>query len=82
MERMVARAQAGQSHQQSYTAVFEPADEGGYVVTCPALPGLVTEGGTLAEARDWAKDAVRVYVESLIEDGLSVAESEGFEQRG
>ncbi|MCP5114467.1 MAG: type II toxin-antitoxin system HicB family antitoxin, partial [bacterium] len=26
----------------SYTVLFEPAEEGGYVVTCPALPGLVT----------------------------------------
>ena len=31
----------------SYTVLFEPAEEGGYVVTCPALPGLVTEGDTL-----------------------------------
>ena len=27
----------------SYTVLFEPAEEGGFVVTCPALPGLVTE---------------------------------------
>ncbi|HEY7389318.1 MAG TPA: type II toxin-antitoxin system HicB family antitoxin [Bryobacteraceae bacterium] len=26
-----------------YTVLFEPAEEGGYVVTCPALPGLVTK---------------------------------------
>ncbi len=31
----------------SYTPVFEPAEEGGYTVTVPALPGLVTEGGTV-----------------------------------
>ena len=30
-----------------YTVVYEPAKEGGYVVTVPALPGLVTEGDTL-----------------------------------
>jgi len=34
-----------------YTVPFEPAVEGGYVVTCPALPGLVTEGDTLEEAQ-------------------------------
>ena len=33
-----------------FTVLFEPAEEGGYVVTCPALPGLVTEGDTLEEA--------------------------------
>ncbi|PON10994.1 pilus assembly protein HicB, partial [Candidatus Entotheonella serta] len=30
-----------------YTVIFEEAEEGGYVVTYPALPGLVTEGDTL-----------------------------------
>jgi hypothetical protein len=24
----------------TFTMLFEPAEEGGYVVTCPALPGL------------------------------------------
>jgi predicted RNase H-like HicB family nuclease len=56
----------------SYTVVFEAAEEGGYVVTCPALPGLVTEGDTLEEARDMARDAVRGYLESLQKDGLPI----------
>ena len=41
-----------------YTVLFEPAEEGGFVVTCPALPGLVTEGDTLEEARAMAQDAI------------------------
>lgn len=53
----------------SYTVFFEPAAEGGYVVTCPALPGLVTEGDTLEEARKMARDAIRAYLESLRKDG-------------
>ena len=53
----------------SYTVLFEPAEEGGYVVTCPALPGLVTEGDTLDEARQMAKDDIRGYLESLSKDG-------------
>jgi len=52
-----------------YTVLFEPAEEGGYVVTCPALPGLVTEGDTLEEAREMAADAIRGYLESLSKDG-------------
>ena len=55
-----------------YTLLFEPAEEGGYVVTCPALPGLVTEGDTLDEAREMAKDAIRAYLESLQKDGQSI----------
>jgi antitoxin HicB len=56
----------------TFTMVFEPAEEGGYVVTCPALPGLVTEGDTLEEARRMAVDALRGYLHSLLEDGLAV----------
>ena len=55
-----------------YTVLFEPADEGGYVVTCPALPGLVTEVDTLDEARERALDAIRAYLESLHKDGLPI----------
>jgi predicted RNase H-like HicB family nuclease len=55
-----------------FTMIFEPAEEGGYVVTCPALPGLVTEGDTLDEARRMAGDALRGYLESLLEDGLAI----------
>jgi predicted RNase H-like HicB family nuclease len=56
----------------SFTMLFEPAEEGGYVVTCPALPGLVTEGDTMEEARSMAADALRLYLESLIEDGMPI----------
>lgn len=55
-----------------YTIIFEPAAEGGYVVTCPTLPGLVTEGDSLEEARAMAKDAIRGYLESLRADGQAI----------
>ena len=41
-----------------YSAVFEANDLGGYTVTIPALPGLVTEGSDLEDARIMAEDAV------------------------
>jgi len=58
-------------HERHYTVVFEAAEEGGYVVTCPALPGLVTEGDTIEEARAMAAEAIRGYLESLAKDGLT-----------
>jgi antitoxin HicB len=48
-----------------YTAFFEANQDGGYTVTVPALPGLVTEGRNLEHAREMAKDAVRCYIEGL-----------------
>jgi len=32
------------AREYNYTAVFEPTEESGFVVTCPALPGLIIEG--------------------------------------
>ena len=57
-----------------YTVVYEPQPEGGYTVTVPALPGCVTEGDTLEEARAMAMDAIRGYCESLLKDGKPLPE--------
>jgi antitoxin HicB len=54
----------------TYTAVFEPAEEGGFIVTFPALPGLVTEGDTLDQARAIAADGLCCCLESLAMDGI------------
>jgi len=48
-----------------YTAFFEANEHGGYTVTVPALPGLVTEGKNLEHARHMARDAIRCYIEGL-----------------
>ena len=55
-----------------YTAVFEPAYHGGFIVTVPALAGLITEGDTLEEARAMIKDAVQGLLESLVEHGEEI----------
>ena len=43
---------------------LEEAEEGGYVVTSPLDPQLVTEAETVAEAFDNARDAQAALVES------------------
>jgi predicted RNase H-like HicB family nuclease len=58
------------------TVLLQPEPEGGYTVTCPALPGLVTYGETLEEARAMAADAIRGYIECLQEDGEPIPESD------
>ena len=50
---------------REYTAFFEANEHGGYTVTVPALPGLVTEGKDLEHARSMAKDAIQCYIEGL-----------------
>ncbi|HEV7892629.1 MAG TPA: type II toxin-antitoxin system HicB family antitoxin [Pyrinomonadaceae bacterium] len=56
----------------TYTVVITPNDPDGYLVTCPALPGLVTQGDTFDEARAMAADAIACHLESIIEDGLPI----------
>jgi predicted RNase H-like HicB family nuclease len=53
----------------NYTVIMTPDETGGYVVTCPALPGLVTEGDTLEEAREMAAEAILCCIEGLEKDG-------------
>ncbi|MFN2455533.1 MAG: type II toxin-antitoxin system HicB family antitoxin [Pyrinomonadaceae bacterium] len=64
--------------QYVFTVLITPNEPDGFLVTCPALPGLVTEGDTLDETRRMATDAVKCYVESLIKQGRPVPEDNSF----
>ena len=52
--------------------VFEPQEDGGYHVYAPDLPGLHTQGDTLDEATNNAREALSLYVEGLREEGLTL----------
>lgn len=52
-----------------YPAIFEPETDGGYSVYFPDLPGCFTEGDTLEEAVEFAKDAIGIYLSELESDG-------------
>ena len=59
-----------------YTAVFDPDGKGGYTVTVPALPGLVTEGDTFEEAKAMVEEAIVGYLESLRKHGERIPEED------
>lgn len=44
--------------------VFEPSDEGGYTVYAASLPGCISEGDTLEQARENIREAIELYLES------------------
>jgi len=52
-----------------FNIVLRPEPEGGFTALVPALPGCVTYGRTLAEAREMVKDAAAGYIESLRKHG-------------
>jgi predicted RNase H-like HicB family nuclease len=60
----------------TYTFVFQPEPEGGFTVTCPALAGLVTYGETLDEARRMARDAMEGLIETMLDHGEPVPDSD------
>jgi len=55
-----------------YTVIFEPAEEGGYIVSVPAIPGCVTQGETLEDAVKNAKDAIKGCLEVLKREGEDI----------
>lgn len=50
--------------------------EGGYTVIIPSLPGCITYGDTIEEAKEMAKEAIELYLESQKTHGDT--EKEGF----
>ncbi len=55
-----------------YTVIYEPLSDGGYQVIVPALPGIVTYGRSLDEAREMAQDAIRCHLRGLLKDGQEI----------
>lgn len=53
-----------------YTVVYQPVEDGWIMATVPELPGAVTQGATLEEARANIKDAVELLLQSYREDAL------------
>ena len=49
-----------------FNVMLEEAEEGGFVVTVPALDGCITEGDTVEEALENAKEAILCYLEGLV----------------
>ena len=57
-----------------YDVVFEEAEEGGYTVFVPSLPGCISEGDTFEEAKDNITEAIEAYLESIAKEGKEVVE--------
>ena len=60
--------------EHGYTVIYEALSEGGYQVLVPALPGIVTFGRDLAEAREMARDAIVCHLRGLLSDGEEIPE--------
>jgi len=59
----------------TFDIFYEPMEEGGYLVIVPALPGIVTFGKDLEEAREMALDAIKCHCEGLAKDGEAIPDN-------
>lgn len=52
--------------QLTYRILLNPEPEGGYTASVPTLPRCITYGETVDEAISMAKEAIELYIESLL----------------
>ncbi len=62
-----------------YTVVLQREDDGGYVVSVPALPGCVSQGDTREEALKNIEEAIELYLEDVKAAGESIPVEDGRE---
>ena len=48
--------------------ILEPAEEGGYTVTCPMLKGCISEGESKKEAVANIQEAIKLYLRAVKEE--------------
>ena len=60
-----------------YTVVVHSAEEGGYWVDVPSLPGCFSRGETIDEAMKNAREAIELHIQGLKDDGQEVPKEEG-----
>ena len=49
---------------------LEIDEDGVFVVTCPSLPGCISQGETREEAVSNISEAIKLHLDSLAEDGI------------
>ena len=53
-----------------FRVLLEPDEEaGGYIISCPALPGCYTQGNTIDEALENIKEAILLCLDDLQDQG-------------
>ena len=52
-----------------YAVIVHQAEEGGFWVGVPALPGCYSQGESVEEALENVKEAIALYLEALRDEG-------------
>ncbi len=59
---------------------LEKDEDGIWVATCPSLPGCISQGKSQTEALKNIKEALKLHIRSLAEDGLPIFEHKGIRE--
>ncbi len=59
----------------NYKILLTKEEEGGYMVTVPALAGCITQGDTIEEALAMAQEAIELYIEELQSRGEKIPDN-------
>jgi predicted RNase H-like HicB family nuclease len=62
----------------TYKIQLQKEPEGGYTVTVPALPGCITYGENIDQAVAMAKEAIALYIQSLLDEGDPIPTQENY----
>lgn len=65
MKRQPKKYLAVQTRYGKHLCLFELDDKEGYIVTVPGLPGTITWGKNISEAKKMAQEAIELCVECL-----------------
>ena len=58
----------------SLTVVIEKDGDGNFLAICPALQDCCSDGKTMEEALEMIKDAIKLHIESRLENGEFIPE--------
>ena len=60
--------------EQTYIGLVHKEPDSDYGVSFPDLPGCITAGGTLEEAREMAAEALALHLEGMTRSGMDIPE--------
>jgi predicted RNase H-like HicB family nuclease len=58
--------------ERMFRIILRPEVDGGFTVTVPSLPGCVTWGETIEEAKKMASEAISLYLDDMEVNGEEI----------
>ena len=55
-----------------FKVILEPDETGGFVVSCPSIPGCYSQGETIEEALENIKEAILLCLEDMEAEGEEI----------